>query len=87
MFQAPFLYLIVAVNCVALIIFGADKLKSKKGSWRIPESRLLFVAFLGPFGAFAGMLLFRHKTRKLKFILVPLFLFLQALLVVYFFKA
>jgi len=73
------------VNSVSLAIFGIDKLKSKKGGWRVPESRLLLVAFFGPFGAYAGMLLFRHKTRKIKFLLVPIFLILQVLLIVYFF--
>jgi uncharacterized membrane protein YsdA (DUF1294 family) len=88
MVQIPFLYFfIVIVNSVALIIFGIDKLKSKKGGWRIPESRLLLIAFFGPFGACAGMLLFRHKTRKLKFLLVPIFLFIQALLMAYFLNA
>jgi uncharacterized membrane protein YsdA (DUF1294 family) len=88
MVQIPFLYFfIVIVNSVALLIFGIDKLKSKKGGWRIPESRLLLIAFFGPFGACAGMLLFRHKTRKLKFLLVPIFLFIQALLMAYFLNA
>jgi uncharacterized membrane protein YsdA (DUF1294 family) len=73
------------VNFVALAIFGIDKLNSKKEAWRIPESRLLLVAFFGPFGAYAGMLLFRHKTRKIKFLLVPLFLFIQVFLILYFY--
>jgi uncharacterized membrane protein YsdA (DUF1294 family) len=30
-----------------------------------------------------GMLLFRHKTRKIKFLLVPIFLILQAILLAY----
>jgi uncharacterized membrane protein YsdA (DUF1294 family) len=88
MVQIPFLYFfIVIVNSVALLIFGIDKLKSKKGGWRSPESRLLLIAFFGPFGAYAGMLLFRHKTRKLKFLIVPIFLFIQALLMAYFLNA
>ena len=76
---------LVIINGIALTIFGIDKWKSKKSSWRIPESRLLFIAFLGPFGAYTGMLLFRHKTRKIKFLLVPIFLFIQVLLIVYFY--
>ena len=75
---------IVIINGIALTIFGIDKWTSKKSSWRIPESRLLFIAFLGPFGAYTGMLLFRHKTRKIKFLLVPVFLFIQVLFTVYF---
>ena len=80
----PLLIIIVVVNVVSLIFFGIDKLQSLRKAWRIPESRLLLIAFLGPFGAFAGMLLFRHKIRKIKFLLVPIFLFIQLLLLVYF---
>lgn len=76
---------LVIVNLIALAFFGIDKLKSKKGGWRIPESRLLLIAFFGPFGAYAGMLLFRHKTRKVKFLLVPFFLFIQGFLIVCFY--
>ena len=76
---------LIIVNCVALIMFGVDKLQSKKRGWRIPESRLLLAAFFGPFGAYAGMLLFRHKTRKIKFLLVPIFLIIQVVLIVYFY--
>jgi uncharacterized membrane protein YsdA (DUF1294 family) len=76
--------LLTIINSVSLTIFGIDKLKSKRGGWRVPESKLLLLAFFGPFGAFMGMLLFRHKTRKTKFLLVPIFLFIQVLLILYF---
>ncbi len=84
----PLLYLelaLTAVNIASMIVFGVDKFKSKRGAWRIPESQLLLAAFLGPFGAYLGMLLFRHKTRKLKFLLVPVFLILQVFLIGYFY--
>jgi uncharacterized membrane protein YsdA (DUF1294 family) len=77
--------LLIIVNCVALIVFGVDKLQSKRGGWRVPESRLLLLAFFGPFGAYAGMLFFRHKTRKIKFLLVPIFLVIQVVLIAYFY--
>lgn len=76
--------ILIIVNGVALTLFGIDKLKSKKGGWRLPETRLLLAAFFGPFGAYLGMLLFRHKTRKIKFLLVPLFLLIQVVLIAYF---
>jgi uncharacterized membrane protein YsdA (DUF1294 family) len=76
--------LLVIVNGISLTVFGIDKLKSKSGGWRIPESELLLIAFFGPFGAYAGMLLFRHKTRKIKFLIVPAFLLFQVLLLMYF---
>ena len=79
-FLLPVLFL---VNCVALILFGVDKWQSKRRGWRIPESRLLLAAFFGPFGAYVGMLFFRHKTRKIKFLLVPFFLIIQTVLLAY----
>jgi len=81
---SPFLAFLVAVNTVSLVLFGVDKLKSMSGGWRIPENRLLLVALCGPFGAFAGMLLFRHKTRKIKFFLVPLLTMTQFGALLYF---
>lgn len=80
----PLLVLLLTVNLASLILFGVDKMKSMKGGWRIPESRLLLVALFAPFGAYAGMLLFRHKTRKIKFILVPIFMLIQIALMLYF---
>ncbi|NLX47415.1 MAG: DUF1294 domain-containing protein [Euryarchaeota archaeon] len=73
--------LYVAVNLVALIMYGYDKMKARKGERRISEKALLSIALLGPFGAMAGMRWFRHKTRKLKFKVVPLFAVLHVLLV------
>ncbi|MGA2573309.1 MAG: DUF1294 domain-containing protein [Candidatus Methanomethylicaceae archaeon] len=79
----PLLILLAIVNTVSLVFFGVDKWRSMTGGWRVPESRLLLVAFFGPFGAYVGMLIFRHKTRKVKFLLVPIFLVLQLLLILY----
>jgi uncharacterized membrane protein YsdA (DUF1294 family) len=78
------LILLLILNLTSLSLFGVDKRKSMSKGWRIRESRLLLVAFFGPFGAYAGMLLFRHKTRKIKFFLVPLFMFIQIGVMAYF---
>ncbi|MGE5638296.1 MAG: DUF1294 domain-containing protein [Chloroflexota bacterium] len=80
-----FQILLIIINSISWAMFGIDKMKSKRGGWRIPESRLLLVALFGPFGAYAGMLLFRHKTRKIKFLLVPVFLLAQLSLIIYFY--
>jgi uncharacterized membrane protein YsdA (DUF1294 family) len=80
-----FIALIAIVNVISLSLFGIDKMLSKRGGYRIPEHRLLAVAFFGPFGAFSGMLAFKHKTNKIKFLLVPIFLFLQVFLILYFY--
>jgi uncharacterized membrane protein YsdA (DUF1294 family) len=81
MIQTIIKILLLILNVASLVAFGVDKLNSKRRGYRIPESRLLLLAFFGPFGALAGMLLFRHKTRKIKFILVPLFAVLQVAVV------
>ena len=83
------LLLLVAVNLVSFTLYGLDKLKAKKGLWRIRESTLLLIAVLGgSLGALLGMEVFRHKTKHAKFkVLVPLFLILHIALGVYIFKS
>ncbi len=71
------------LNIIAFLIFANDKRKAKKNAWRTPENLLLVFAALGLFGAFGAMLIFRHKTRKLKFYLVPLFLFIHIVAIMY----
>lgn len=43
----------------------------------------LAASFFGPFGAYAGMNKFRHKTQKLKFKLISVFLIIQVLVVIF----
>lgn len=72
-----------AVNIGVLVIYGVDKHRARTGDSRIPERVLLLAALAGPFGACAGMYLFRHKTRKILFFLVPVFLVLHILAIGY----
>lgn len=78
------LYLII-INAAGFLLMLADKLKAKRGAWRIPEATLLGAAVLGgSVGALAGMYLFRHKTRHIKFTLgIPLILVAQIVLVLW----
>lgn len=78
------LYLII-VNAAAMLLMLADKLKAKRGAWRIPEATLMGVAAIGgSVGALIGMYLFRHKTRHLKFTLgIPLILIAQIALAIW----
>lgn len=47
---------------------GMDKLKAKRREWRIPEKTLFTIALIGgSIGTFAGMRLFRHKTKHKSF--------------------
>ena len=67
-----------AVNTFVFLLYGLDKLQAQRRGWRVSEQALLFSSIAGPFGAFAGMQFFRHKTKKTVFLLsVPLFLLVQ----------
>ena len=81
--------LLIAVNLVSFALYGLDKLKAKKGLWRVKESTLLLVAaFGGSLGALLGMEVFRHKTKHWQFkVLVPVFLALHVALGVWLVKS
>ena len=72
------LYLIL-INAAGFLLMLADKLKAKRGAWRIPEATLMGIAAAGgSIGVLWGMYLFRHKTRHIKFTLgIPLILAVQ----------
>ena len=77
--------IILAVNAAVMLLYGLDKLKAQRGMWRIPERVLIGAAFFGVFGAAAGMLVFHHKTRKLKFrIAIPLIMISEIILLAVF---
>ncbi len=53
------------LNMAVFLIYWWDKRAAIAGAWRIRESTLLMLAFLGgSFGAVLGQRLLRHKTRK-----------------------
>ncbi len=70
-----------AVNVIAFALMGIDKRRARLGRWRISEAALILSAVAGgSIGALAGMMLFRHKTRKPKFTVgVPAILVIQIL--------
>ena len=75
------IYLIV-INMLTFGVYGIDKRKAIRKQWRVPERTLLFLAVIGgSIGALAGMQVFRHKTRHLKFKLgVPGILVVQVII-------
>lgn len=77
----PTLFLIasIAANLAVLALYGVDKRRARLRQRRIPERTLLLSALVCPVGALAGMGVFRHKTRKPRFVVaVPLFAALHA---------
>ena len=79
----PFLIVYLVLNVIAFVMYVWDKHKAKNEQWRTKESTLLIAALIGPWGAVAGMKLARHKTLKLKFKLVYVFLVLHILILAY----
>lgn len=65
-----FIYYLIFINIITFLAYGIDKLKAMKHKWRISEKVLIGLAAIGGFvGAFAGMQIFRHKTKHLKFVI------------------
>ena len=85
MVHSRLLVVFLLLNLVSFLLFGLDKWKAMHGRWRIPESTLLLPAALGgSTGAFLGMKMFHHKTRKAKFYLgVPALWIIQVILLWY----
>ncbi len=78
------IYLIV-MNVIGFFIMGIDKWKAKRNSWRIPEKTLFLVTLLGGgIGTNIGMYYFRHKTKKMEFIIgFPTITILEIVLIIY----
>ena len=79
------IYYLAAINVITFIVYGIDKLKAKKGKWRIPESTLLLLAIVGgSIGAWCGVKVWHHKTMHKKFRYgIPLIMAIQIGLTIY----
>lgn len=74
------LLIYLVLNLIALLMYRADKKKAEKNQYRTSENTLLLAALIGPFGAYAGMKKYHHKTRKMKFKLVFVFMALHIII-------
>lgn len=76
---------LVAINLLAFVWVGLDKQKSLNHSDRLPEVSFFFISiFFAALGVLLGMLVFRHKTRKIYFPLGIGLLFIQQILLLVF---
>lgn len=56
---------LIFINLVTFIAYGTDKRAAKNGQWRVPESNLHTLEFLGGWiGAVFGQKIFHHKSKK-----------------------
>lgn len=78
------IYLVI-INLTGFILMGADKRKARLGNWRIPEKAFFIVSIIGgSLGTWAGMYVFRHKTRHWYFaVFMPLIFFAHLALAVW----
>lgn len=74
-------YLII-ISVVTSAVTLADKLKAKKGSFRVPEKTLFALAILGGSAAeYITMRLIRHKTLHKRFMIgLPLIMLFQLII-------
>ena len=74
--------MLLVMNLLACALMGFDKVKAKRGAWRIPEKTLFLVtALFGGLGGTLGMTFFRHKTKHWYFKLgFPALLVIQIVL-------
>ena len=75
----------VVMNVLGVAVLWWDKRRARLHRWRIPEKVLFGVSLLGgSAGTWAGMYLFRHKTKHWYFVVgMPLILVCQAALAIY----
>ena len=67
------------MNLVGIICMWSDKRRAIRHAWRIPEKSLFLISLLGgSVGTWAGMYLFRHKTKHWYFVIgMPFILIVQ----------
>ncbi len=83
--QNAIIYLIL-INIITFVVMKIDKKKAKFGKWRISESALFTLVLLGGgIGGIAGMYVFRHKTKKMRFVIgFPAILIFEIFVIIYY---
>ncbi len=85
LFLSVFLAYIAVISLISVIVCIYDKVISKKNrvELRVPEATLMFLSAIGGGAAmFLCMLLIRHKTKHIKFMVgIPLFIAVHAAIV------
>ena len=76
---------LITINIISFLTYGFDKYSAIKNKQRIPEKVLIMLSIVGgSIGSILGMIIFHHKTKKIKFItLNPLILIIQLILYLY----
>ena len=63
-FRELYPFVLLLISLIAFVLYTVDKLRAKRGAWRIKESLLLGIGFFGgAAGALLAMRVVRHKTK------------------------
>ena len=81
-----FNYYLLTINICQFLIMGLDKFLAIKKKNRISEKTLLLNSFIGgSIGSILGMYTFRHKTKKMRFVIgFPAILIFEIFVVIYY---
>lgn len=80
------LMILAALNLISFIVYGLDKQLAINNKRRISENNLHTLTILGGFvGSTLAMMLFRHKIKKVKFMLIHSAIFIGWILSLYFY--
>lgn len=77
---------VLGINLITFLAMYIDKRKAQKARWRIKESTLFTLVLLGGgVGGIAGMYTFRHKTKKMQFVIgFPAILIIEIICIIIF---
>ncbi len=80
---------LISINLISVIVTAYDKHCAVKKRWRVKESTLMLLSALGgSVGMYITMLLIKHKTKHLKFMLgIPIILIVHLAAVIYLYKS
>lgn len=79
---------ILVINIIGFLTMLIDKKKAMNNSWRISEKTIFILTLIGGgIGTIAGMYMFRHKTKKLRFTIgLPTILISEIILIILYLK-
>lgn len=61
---------IIVLSVIGFIVMGIDKSRAIRHKWRIRERTLWILTIVGGgLGTFLGMMIWRHKIRKIHFVI------------------
>lgn len=81
-FKIIFITYFCLISLISIVVTVSDKVFAIKHKWRVRESTLLLLSAMGGSAAmYVTMILIRHKTRHIKFMLgIPVIFVLQAVI-------